>query len=334
MKPVVWGILSTARIGTVQVIPGMQKSKLVDIRGIASRSLDKAEAAARELGIPRAYGSYEELLADPEIEAVYNPLPNHLHVPLTLKALAAGKHVLCEKPIAMNAAEARQLVDARDRTGLIVEEAFMVRHARQWKRVCELVVSGAIGELRTIQGFFSYYMDDPANIRSVLEWGGGGVLDIGCYPIVTSRMVTGLEPSRIVAAVRRHADLKVDWLASAIMEFPNGVIASWTCSTQVADYQRMHFVGTKGRIEVEIPFNAPKTVPCRLLIDDGSDLHGGGIRVEEVPVCDHYTAQGEDFSRAVRGEMAPVVSLESSVANMRVLDAVFESERKGGWVKL
>lgn len=334
MRPVKWGVISTAKIGTAQVLPAMAKGKGIELTAIASRDQSAADAAAAELGIARAYGSYEALLADPEIEAIYNPLPNHLHVPWTIKAMEAGKHVLCEKPIALSVAEARTLLDARERTGMMVEEAFMVRHAPQWLRVVELVQAGRIGELRAIQGVFSYFNDDPNNIRNMVDIGGGGIYDIGCYPITTSRLVTGAEPTRVVSLVQRDPAMKTDRLASALMDFPGGVQASWVCSTQLVPYQRMHFMGTTGRIEVEIPFNAPNKVPCRLFIDDGSDKHGGSVVVEEIPTVDQYTLQGEAFSKAVRGNGETVVSLENSIANMRVIDAMFESEKSGGWVDI
>ena len=333
-KPVKWGVLSTAKIGRKQVIPAMQKSDDVDVIALASRDLANAQEIAKELGIPKAYGSYEEMLADPEIEAVYNPLPNHLHVPLTIQALEAGKHVLCEKPISIDAEEARKLVDISRQTGKLVEEAFMVRSSPQSIRVVELVKSGAIGELRAIQGIFSYFNDDPNNIRNMADIGGGGIYDIGCYLITTSRMVTEEEPDRIAAVIDRDPVMKTDRLASAIMTFPSGVQSTWTCSTQMVLRQRMNLMGTKGRIEVEIPFNAPNDRPCRILIDDGQDNLGTGIQIEEFPVNDQYTIQGELFSRAIRDGGPVTVSLENSIANMRVIDAVYEAGKTKQWVNL
>ncbi|NQV99905.1 MAG: Gfo/Idh/MocA family oxidoreductase [Rhodospirillales bacterium] len=331
-KPVNWGIISTAKIGRVHVVPAMMKSPDVFVSAIASRDLSAAQAYADELGIPKAYGSYAELLADPDVEAVYNPLPNHLHVPVTIQAMEAGKHVLCEKPIALDAAEAEQLIDVSRRTGKIVEEAFMVRQSPQWLRVVELVKTGAIGELRAIQGMFSYFNDDPDNIRNMADIGGGGIYDIGCYLITTSRMVTEQEPDRLAAVIDRDPVMKTDRLTSAIMTFPNGVQATWMCSTQMALRQRMNFVGTKGRIEVEIPFNAPNDRPCRIFIDDGQDNFGTGIKTEEFPVNDQYTVQGELLSRAIRDGGPVTVSLENSIANMRVIDAVFRAGKTGQWV--
>jgi predicted dehydrogenase len=334
MQPVKWGVISTAKIGTVQVLPAMANGEGIELAAIASRNQSTADEAALALGIRKAYGSYEALLEDPEIEAIYNPLPNHLHVPWTVKAMEAGKHVLCEKPIALTAAEAETLLEVRDRTGKMVEEAFMVRHAPQWLRVVELVRAGRIGELRAIQGVFSYFNDDPDNIRNMVDIGGGGIYDIGCYPITTSRLVVGAEPTRVVSLVQRDPAMKTDRLASALMEFPGGIQANWVCSTQLVPYQRMHFMGTTGRIEIEIPFNAPNDMPCRIFIDDGGDKRGGSVVVEEIPTVDQYTLQGEMFSRAIRDGAEQVVPLENSIANMRVIDAMFASEKSGGWVDI
>ncbi|MGP1397423.1 MAG: Gfo/Idh/MocA family protein [Inquilinaceae bacterium] len=327
-----WGVLSTAKIGVEKVIPPMQKGQYCRIDAIASRNGDSARRTADSLGIAKSYGSYEDLLADPDIDAIYNPLPNHLHVPWTIKAAEAGKHVLCEKPIALTAAEARQLIDARDRTGKRIQEAFMVRTHPQWVKTRELVQGGAIGELRAIQGFFSYYNVDPANIRNQADIGGGGMLDIGCYPITTSRFVLGAEPNRVVALIDRDPAMKVDRLGSVILDYPK-VQASFAYSTQLAAYQRMHFVGTKGRLEVEIPFNAPSDRPCLLLIDDGSSLHGDGIRVEEIPVCDQYGVAGDAFAKAILDDSPQPIPLEDAIANMAVIDAAFRSAESGRWEK-
>ena len=325
-----WGILSTAAIGVKKVIPGMQKGEWTEVTAIASRDRRKAEATARALGIAKAYGSYEELLADPQIEAIYNPLPNQLHVPWSIKAAEAGKHVLCEKPLSLTVAEARTLSAVQDRTGVKMGEAFMVRTHPQWLRARELVVSGRIGPLRSVMGSFSYFNRDPANIRNIREYGGGGLMDIGCYPITTSRFMFGEEPSRVLGLVERDPDMKVDRLTSAILDFPSGQ-SIFTCSTQLVPYQRMHFLGTQGRIEIEIPFNAPPDRPCRILIDDGRDVFGGGIAIENFPVCDQYTIQADAFSRAVREGTEVPVSLEDAVKNMAVIEAIFRSTDSGRW---
>jgi predicted dehydrogenase len=330
MEPVNWGIISTAKIGVEKVIPAMQKSRHCRIVAIASRDLAAAEKAAKKLGIRQAYGSYEALLADPKIEAVYNPLPNHLHVPWSIKAAEAGKHVLCEKPIALNAKEAEQLIVARDRTGKLISEAFMVRSHPQWLRVRELVREGRIGRLRAIQGFFSYFLTDPTNVRNQADIGGGGLYDIGCYPIVTSRFLFEAEPRRVVGLIERDPVLKIDRLASAILDYPEGQ-ASFTCSTQLVPYQRMQIFGEKGRIAVEIPFNAPPDRPCRIFVDDGSQLGDGSARAESFEVCDQYALQGDMFSEAIRTGKPVAFPLEDAVKNMRVIDALFRSAKSGVW---
>jgi predicted dehydrogenase len=327
-----WGVLGVAGIAVKKVIPAMQKGALCTIDAIASRDADRAQTAAASLGIPKAYASYEALLADPEIDAIYNPLPNHLHLPWTTRAAEAGKHVLCEKPIGLNAGEARQLLAVEQRTGVTIGEAFMVRTHPQWIRTRELILEGAIGDLHAIEGHFSYYNADPANIRNVPAYGGGGLMDIGCYPINTSRFIFGAEPFRVSAVLTRDPKMHTDRLASAMLEFPTGY-ATFTCSTQLVAYQRMQFLGTKGRIEIEIPFNAPPDRPCRIAIDSGADVFGGGIRYEEFPVCDQYTIQGDRFSQAIL-EGGPVpVPVADSILNMAVIDAVFRSSETGHWEK-
>jgi predicted dehydrogenase len=325
-----WGVLSTAKIGTQKVLPAMQKGDWSELSAIASRDLGKAEAAARTLGIARAYGSYEELLADPQIEAVYNPLPNQLHVPWSIKAAEAGKHVLCEKPISLTVAEAKSLLEVQQRTGVTIGEAFMVRTHPQWLRTRELIASGRIGSLRSISGFFSYFNTDPKNIRNMAHCGGGGLMDIGCYPINTSRFLFGEEPTRVSAVLEKDSTFQVDRLTSAVLEFPSGH-AIFTCSTQLVPYQRMQVLGTKGRIEIEVPFNAPNDRPCRIFVDDGRDLVGGGITVETFPTCDQYTIQGDVFSRAIREQTAPPVPLTDAIKNMAVIEAVFRSGESGRW---
>jgi predicted dehydrogenase len=328
MKKVAWGVLSTAKIGTAKVIPGMQKSPWCDMRAIASRSLDSAQAAARSLGIPKAYGAYDELIADPDIEAIYNPLPNHLHVPLTLKAARAGKHVLCEKPMAMSAEEAAQLREVADK--VLVMEAFMVRFHPQWLRALELVREGRVGELRVVQMLFCYYNDDPANIRNKADIGGGALYDIGCYPITAGRFFFQGEPTRGIALIERDPRFGTDRLASAIVDFGRGRHLDFSCSTQSSPFQRIQLSGSKGRIEIVIPVNAPQGARTTLLVDDGSP-GGAGIRTETVAESDQYQLQGEAFSRAVRGEIRLPYGIEDAIGGMRVIDALFRSEQSGSW---
>lgn len=325
------GVLSTANIGLKKVIPGMQKGTTIEVTAIASRDRAKSTQAAAALGIPKAYGSYEELLADPEIDAVYNPLPNQLHVPWTVKAAEAGKHVLCEKPIALTAAEARTLLAVRARTHVKICEAFMIRSYHQWLRLRELLDEGRIGQLRAVVGAFSYNNTNSANIRNQMESGGGGIYDIGCYLIQASRYAFREEPKRVVACLERDPEMKIDRLASAILEFSRGQ-AIFTCSTQMTPYQRVQFLGTHGRIELEIPFNAPPDRAVRLFVDSTGDLTGSGIATEVFPVADQYTMQGEAFAKAVREDSEVPVPLEDSIGNMAVIDAVFASARTGAWV--
>ena len=325
-----WGVLSTAAIGLNKVLPGMQQGRYTSVTAIASRNLATAQAAAARLGIPTAYGSYEELLADPDVDAIYNPLPNQLHVPWTIRAAQAGKHVLCEKPLSLTVAEAETLLDVRARTGVKIGEAFMIRSHPQWVRVRELLRQGRIGELRSVAGFFSYFNVDSANIRNQVESGGGALLDIGCYLIHASRFGFGEEPTRVVASVDRDPEMRIDRLTSALLDFPSGQ-AVFTCSTQLIPYQRVHFFGTRGRIEIEIPFNAPKDRPTRLFIDSSGDLSGIDITTETFPVCDQYTLQGDEFSRAILDDSAVPVPLEEAILNMGVIEAVFQSARTGQW---
>jgi len=325
MKKVVWGVLSTAKIGLVKVLPAMLKSPYLEIRAIASRSKPGARRAADALGIRDAYGSYEELLADPEIEAIYNPLPNHLHVPLTLKAAEAGKHVLCEKPIALTSEEAQRLRAVAGK--VLIMEAFMVRFHPQWLRARELVRQGQVGTPRVVQMLFSYFNADPKNIRNIADIGGGALYDIGCYAILAGRYFFEAEPIRVVALVDRDPDLGTDRLSSALLDFGAGRHLDFTVSTQCATFQRTQILGPKGRIEIQIPVNAPQGAKTRLFLDDGSALDGSSVRTETLPESDQYLLQGEAFSRAIRGEIKLPYGVEDAICSMRVLDALFRSEK-------
>jgi predicted dehydrogenase len=328
--PVRWGILGAAAIARNKAIPGMQRSPWCDVMAIASRDGAKARAAATALGIRRVYDSYDALLDDPDIEAVYIPLPNHLHVEWSVRAAERGKHVLCEKPIALSAADARRLLPVRDRTGVQIAEAFMVRMHPQWLAVRELVAARRIGDLRHVHAHFSYYRRDPDDIRSRVEWGGGALMDVGCYAVMLSRWLFADEPLDVVGLIERDPELGVDRLASAMLRFPSGQ-ATFTCAGQLTRHQRVDIFGAHGRIEVEIPLNAPPDRRCRIFIDDGYDLFGGGVEVVSLPTVDQYTAQAECFSRAVRGLEPFPVTLEDSVANMSTIDAIFRSAGTGRW---
>ena len=299
----------------------MQRSRWSEVTAIASRDLAKARQAAAALGIPKAYGSYEALLDDPEIEAVYNPLPNDLHVPWSMRAAERGKHVLCEKPIALSSREALALVAARDLAGVLVQEAFMVRHHPQWQAALAVVESGRIGTVRATVGAFSYFNDDPANIRNVVAAGGGGLMDIGCYLVHTARMIFCREPARAIALVDRDPRFGTDRVTSMMLDF-EPAHAIGTCSTQLAPFQQVHILGTAGRIEIEIPFNAPIDRPCRVLVD-GTPL--------DLPVCDQYTIQADLLSRAIRERAPAPYPLEDSVKNMAVIEALFRSASSGRW---
>ncbi len=330
VDPVRWGILGTANIAVAKVIPAIQATAHSRVDAIASRDVAKARAAAATAGIPRAYGSYEELIADREIDAVYIPLPNHLHVPWSIRAADAGKHVLCEKPIAMSAGEALALRDARDRNGVVIGEAFMVRTHPQWLEVKRLVASGVIGDLRLVSGHFSYFRRDPADIRSRMEFGGGALMDIGCYPITLSRWLFGDEPTEVIGQIERDPEMQVDRLASALLRFPSGQ-ATFACAGQLVPYQKLLMYGTSGRIEVEIPFNAPADRRCRVFVDDGSQLGGLAARPIEFDAVDQYTLQADRFVDAIRGTGEVPVSIDDAIANMAVVDAIFRSAETRSW---
>lgn len=329
MSKIRWGIISTAKIGTQKVIPGMQKSEHCEIIAIASRNLETAKSAAGRLGIPTAYGSYEELLQDAQVDAVYNPLPNHLHVPLSLQAIRAGKHVLCEKPIALTAAEGQQLVDAAAaHPELKVMEGFMYRHHPQWQRAKQIVEAGGVGDLRTIQSFFSYFNDDASNIRNQADIGGGGLMDIGCYNISLSRFIFARQPNRAMGIVEYDGQFKTDRFASGILDFGDGT-ATFTCSTQLSPYQRVNIFGTSGRVEIEIPFNAPPDVACKM-------WHESDGKIEHIPlpVCDQYTIQGDLMSQAILNNTPVPTPIEDSVENMKVIEAIKQSAQSGRWQSL
>jgi predicted dehydrogenase len=327
MRKIRWGVLSTARIGTAQVIPAMQRGTYCEVTALASRDKQRAETVARTLGIASAYGSYDDLLADPDVDAVYIPLPNEQHVPWSIRALEAGKHVLCEKPIALTADEAQTLVDAAAHyPQLNVMEAFMYRHHPQWQRTKELVAGGKIGDLRTIQSFFSYSNLDPSNIRNRIEHGGGGLMDIGCYNISLSRLLFGAQPSRVCGVVEYDPQFNTDRLVSGMLDFGRGT-ATFTCSTQLSAYQRVNVFGTTGRIEVEIPFNAPAQRRTRIWY-----THASTSDELDFDVCNQYTLQGDAFSQAIIAGTPVPTPLEDAVANMRVIDALLRSGREGTWV--
>ena len=331
MEPVRWGAISTAKIGIEKVIPGMQRGTNSRVIAIASANEARARDAAARLGIETVHPSYEALLADPKIEAVYNPLPNYLHVLWSIRALEAGKHVLCEKPIALTAAEALQLAAAEARTGKRVAEAFMVRYHPQWRRARSLALDGTIGDLRLIRVVFAYNNVDPDNIRNKIEMGGGGLYDIGCYAIAGARFLFDAEPVRVIATIERDPVFKIDRLASGLMDFPEGRQLAFSCGTQIAPRQGVEILGSKGRIVIPVPFNVDPTRPTEIVIDDARDLYGGGARTETFAACDQYTLQGDAMSTAIRSGAPFDYPIADAVANMRILDALFRSEASGRW---
>jgi predicted dehydrogenase len=324
MTPVRWGILSTAKIAREKMIPALRTSAAHKIVAIASRTPESARAAADAFGIATAHGSYEALIGDPDVEAIYNPLPNHLHVPLTLAAVRAGKHVLCEKPFAIHAAELDVLRPYASQVH--IREAFMVRHHPQWLAVREHVRAGEIGTLRYVQVPFSYFNDDPTNIRNAADIGGGAVYDIGCYAIVTGRWFFERDPQRVVAMTDIDAAFGTDRLASALLDFGGGRQLAFTVSTQSVGYQRVQLVGTTGRIEIETPFNAPEGGTTRYVIQAAGSKE---LRTVTVPASNQYALQCDAFAHAIRHEAPGAAALDDAVINMRVIEAVFASAKSG-----
>jgi predicted dehydrogenase len=316
-----WGVLGAAKIATAKVIPGMRGCERAVVAAIASRDAAKADLAAAALDIPNAYGSYEKLIADPDIDVVYIPLPNHLHVEWATRAAEAGKHVLCEKPIGLSADDARTLIAVRDRTGVSIQEAFMYRSHPQWRRAVSIVRSGRLGEIRAIVGAFSYFNDDRANIRNIAAVGGGGLYDIGCYLINTARLIFDGEPRQVRGSIARDPESGVDRLTSMLLEFDHGH-AIGTCGTQQVPYQRVQILGTRARLEIEIPFNIPPDQTTRLFLDDGSDLAGKSTETIEIPAADQYAVQADEFSAAILARAPAPYPLEDSLANMVVIDRV------------
>lgn len=326
MKKLRWGVLSTAKIGWEKVIPAMQAGTYSEVAAIGSARKQQAQDIATRLKIPTVHDSYEAVLSDASIDAVYIPLPNHLHVEWALKCLEHGKHVLCEKPIGLSSAEAQRLLDvSKQYPQLKIMEAFMYRFHPQWQEARQWAGDGTIGELKTIQSFFSYYNTDPNNIRNRPEAGGGGMLDIGCYCISSARFIFGKEPSMAAGIVEYDPALKTDRMASGMLDFSTG-IASFTCSTQVMPYQRVNIIGTTGRIEIDIPFNAPLDKPTR------SWLHTrDGSREIVYETANQYTLQGDAISKAILNNEPVPTPLEDAVNNMKVIEAVMAGAKTGEW---
>lgn len=323
MSTVRWGIISTADIGLTKVIPAIQNAEHCEVVAIASRNAGRAEDAAGRLGIPLAYGSYGQLLESDDVDAVYIPLPNDGHAEWTIRAAEAGKHVLCEKPLALSGAQVAEMAEACSSAGVKLAEAFMYRHHPTWVEAARLVREGAIGELRAVQSFFSYYNDDPDNIRNRVENGGGAIMDIGCYCINLSRMLFESEPTRIDAVVRRDPEMGIDIVSSAILEFPGGGQSAFTCSIRAEPQQSVHIFGTKGRIEIEIPFNIPPDRETRIFVTSGGDppVAPATETITFGPI-DQYSIQAELFARAVLEDTEVPVPVGDAIANMEVIEAI------------
>jgi predicted dehydrogenase len=329
MSALRWGILSTADIARKKVIPGIKKAERCEIVAIASRDAGQARQVADELGIPTAHGSYEALLADPDVDAVYIPLPNHLHAEWTIAAARAGKHVLCEKPLALTATDAQRMADVCAAEGVRLMEAFMYRHHPSWVAVKEIVDSGRLGALRSVQSWFSYFNDDPANIRNQLEAGGGALYDIGCYCVNLSRMLFDGEPTRVSAAIVRDPVMGVDVLTCAVLEFPSGT-AAFTCSTRVETDQRVHVYGSDGRLSIGIPFNIPPDRPTEVFVTAGGEPPVAP-RTETLTfaTADPYTVEAERFAAAILDGLPTPTPPDDAVANMRVIERIFEAAAAG-----
>ncbi len=330
VEPVRWGVLGAARIALDKVIPSMQEGDLSRVVAIASRSADRARAAASALEIDRAYDSYDALLADPDVEAIYNPLPNHLHVPWSIRAVQAGKHVLCEKPIALSASEAIELRDAARQAGVLVGEAFMIRSHPQWSAARRFIENGRIGPLQLVHGHFSYPRREETDVRSRVDYGGGALLDIGCYPIVIARWMFGAEPVAAVAAIDRDPEFQVDRITAGLLRFERG-IATFSCGGSMVAHQRMELFGERGRMQFDLPFTPRSTERCRIMIDDGSR---SGVEILEIDAANQYTLQGDRFSAAIRGAGDVPSSIDSAIANMQVIDALFRSAETGRWEEI
>ncbi len=322
-----FGIISTAKIGREAVVPAIQDAENCVVSAVASRDLARAREMADRFSAPHAFGSYEEMLASDKIDAVYIPLPTSQHIEWAIKAADAGKHVLCEKPIALKAAEIDKLIAARDRNRVLISEAFMVTYAPVWRKVRSLIAEGAIGKLRHVQGVFTYFNRDPGNMRNIPELGGGGLPDIGVYPTISTRFSTGLEPLRIQAVTEHDPEFGTDIYSSVKADFGDFEL-SFYISTQMANRQLMVFHGTEGFIEVKSPFNADRWGPEEIELSNRGHNQSTIFRFQD---SRQYRKQAEAFARAAKGEQEEVVTLENSKLNQKVIDAIYRASEKNGW---
>ncbi|MEF2229870.1 MAG: Gfo/Idh/MocA family oxidoreductase [Pseudodesulfovibrio sp.] len=333
MKKIRFGILGTAKVAREKVIPALCATRFAEVAAIASRTPDSAARAAKALSIPKAHGSYEALLNDPKVDAVYIPLPNHLHVPWTIRAMAAGKHVLCEKPMGLTGDEVNRLIDATTRyPDIKVMEAFMYRHHPQWEEVKRIVNHGEIGEVAAIHTEFSYCNTDPGNIRNQADTGGGALMDIGCYPVSLSRFLLGAEPRRVMGVMDLDPAFGTDRNVSGLLDFA-GRISTFTCSTQGAKHQRVSILGSTGRIDIPLPFNPLPDSPAQIILQrDHLDDPDHALKTVTFPLCDQYALMADRFARAVLDDAPAPVGLIDAWANMHVIDALRESAATGQWV--
>ena len=322
-----FGILSTAKIGKDLVIPAIQDAENCVVTAIASRDLAKARIVAERFSIPHSFGSYQEMLDSDLIDAVYIPLPTSQHVEWSIKAANAGKHVLCEKPIALNAAQIDGLIAAGAKNKVLISEAFMVTYSPVWLKVRSLLAQGAIGRLRRVQGAFTYFNTDPKNMRNVLALGGGGLPDIGVYPTITTRFATGREPIRVQATTQRDPQFGTDIDSSIKADFGDFEL-NFYISTQLAARQVMVFHGTEGFLEVKAPFNANRYGPEEIEL---TNQDHGISQVFRFPDSRQYKREAEAFTRAALGETSEVVSLASSALNQKFIDAIYRASEKEGW---
>ena len=325
MENVKWGVLGVSTHFIKRIMLPMQKSNKVNLYGIASRNREKARATAKRFGIRKAYSGYEELLSDPEIEAVYLPLPNNLHVVWIKKAADHGKHILCEKPLALNAPEAEEAINYAKSKKVLIMEAFMYRFHPQWKRAIELVRIGEIGKINFVQCTFTYNNPDPANIRNKPEMGGGSIYDIGCYAVSTARFIMEREPSRVVSIVERDKEFKTDSRVGGMLDFGDAH-ALFSVGTRTYPYQVVEIFGTSGYIRIKIPFNTFSDVPAEVEVSTKI-----GFRELLTEPVDHYQLEFEAFSAAVREGRDVPVSPADAVNNLKVMDALFRSGERGTW---
>jgi len=318
-----WGILSTADINR-KLIPGAHASEKVELVAVASRDRARADAYAQKWGIPRAYGSYEALLADPEIEAVYISLPNTMHCEWSIKAVEAGKHVLCEKPLTRHPDDAAAAFDAAERAGRLLSEAFMYRHNPQTRRLAELVEQGAIGELRLVRSVFSYGLYDAGNIRLRTDVEGGALMDVGCYNVSGSRLLAG-EPERVWGEAW-YGPSGTDWVFTGTMRFPGDVIATFDCGTAMVERDELEAIGSEGALFLDDPWHCVKA---------GIELRrDGGVERIEVEQLDSYRLELENLSDAIRGDADLLLGREDALGQARALEALHRSARTSGPVRL